>query len=778
MRFDMMKNVKNLLKMSSKRQKKFIPSLLGLLCLLAFYSANISKPQVIEQLGNLLFDRYQIWKPREYLPEVPVRIIDIDNESLEKIGQWPWPRTVIAELNDRLTNAGAAVIGYDIVFSEPDRTSPENMIGVLQNNPTAKGGLDDLKRLTPHDQILSEAFSRSNVVAGFFLVGEETDSAPTKSTGFTYSWDVKIEENGRVKEVDNVVNFNGAFAALPILGNFASGEGFVSFNPTGDGIIRRAPMVYKYDGKLYPSLSAEVIRTVQGAGAFQLKSSDGSGEVGAEDSERYLASMATGDFNWPISKNGGFYVYFTKPSPDLHKSRFISAATILDPSIPMQDWADRVAGNVVFIGTSAPGLKDVITTPMRGGEPGVLAHAQIAEQILGEGLVGGQILKRPYWIEVWELLTLLIPGVFLVFALPRMNAAWGAVFSTTLAIAIVGFSWFSFSKNLLLINPIYPLLTIFTTYGLMTIVSFYMTETERSRIKSAFSMYLSPEMVKQVSDDPNLLKLGGEEKYITILFLDIRSFSKISEALEPQEITTFLNIFLTPMTDSLQESKATIDKYIGDAIVAFWNAPLDDEAHEKNAVRAVLKMNARLEELNIKYKIQDDVKWPDDVAMGIGINSGICCVGNLGSEQRFSYSMIGDAANLASRIEGLTKQYRVSTLIGNATAQAVSDFAIIEADLIKVIGRETTERIWILAGDESLSTTSEFETLRSLHQTFLTAFRIQEWDEAAMQIPELKTLSKPYGFKGYYDVMMNRIEAYRLSPPDPDWDGVHVATAK
>ena len=773
-----MERLKTFLKLSSKQQKVFIPSLLGLLCLFGFYSANISKPPVIEQLGNLLFDRYQIWKPREYRPEVPVRIIDIDNESLEKIGQWPWPRTVVARLNDRLTEAGAAVIGYDIVFSEPDRTSPENMIALLQGNPAATDDMSNLEGLIPHDQILAQAFARSNVVAGFFLVPEKTPSSPTKSTGFTYSWDVTFAENGDVEGVETILGFDGAFAALPILGKAASGEGFVSFNPVGDGIIRGAPMVYKYDGKLYPSLSAEVIRAVQGAQAFQLKSSDGSGEVGGGGDTRYLSSIATGDFNWPVSKHGEFQVYFSKPSIELHKSRYLSAATILDTSIPMETWADRVAGNIIFVGTSAPGLKDIVTTPMRGGEPGVLVHAQIAEQILGEGLVGGQILKRPYWAEVWELLAILISGFFLVLILPRISAIWGAALSIVLALSILSHSWISFSKYLLLINPTYPFLTIVATYGLMTITAFYMTESERSRIKSAFSMYLSPEMVKQVSDDPNLLKLGGEEKYISILFLDIRSFSKISEALEPQEITTFLNIFLTPMTDTLQDSKATIDKYIGDAIVAFWNAPLDDEDHERHAVRAVLDMNILLAELNEKYEAQDEIKWPDNVAMGIGINSGVCCVGNLGSEQRFSYSMIGDAANLAARIEGLTKQYKVSSLIGDSTAKAVTDFALVEADLIKVIGRENPERIWILAGDETLCATAEFESFKSLHETFLTDFRAQNWDEAASQIPNLKTLAKPHRFDGYYDVMMDRIETYRVSPPDPDWGGVHIATSK
>ena len=415
---------------------------------------------------------------------------------------------------------------------------------------------------------------------------------------------------------------------------------------------------------------------------------------------------------------------------------------------------------------------------MRGGEPGVVAHAQITEQILGETIVGNQIIQRPYWAELWELLSLLIPGIALILLLPRISSAWGALLSAALAVFIAGFSWHSFANSLLLINPIYPLLTILTTYIVMTAASFYLTESERSRIKSAFSMYLSPEMVKQVSDDPELLTLGGEERNITILFLDIRSFSSISESLEPNEITTFLNIFLTPMTETLQLGKATIDKYIGDAIVAFWNAPLDDAEHEKNAARAVIKMNETLAESNETYNNQDEVKWPGDVSMGIGLNTGICCVGNLGSEQRFSYSMIGDSANLASRIEGLTKQYKVSSLIGNSTAEAVSDFAIVEADLIKVIGRETPERIWILAGDEQDAQKAGFKELLALHEKFLTAFRTQNWPEAREHIPALQRLAKPYAFEGYYDIMADRISVYEKTPPHKDWGGVHVATSK
>jgi adenylate cyclase len=751
--------------------------LLGLTSVLMFFVANVYKPPVIEQMGNLLFDRYQNWKPRIYRPDVPVRIIDIDNASLKSLGQWPWPRTIVARMNDRLTQAGAAVIAYDVVFSEPDRTSPESILSVLQDNPKATDQLSVIASLDKHDDIFAQSLTRSNVVLGFFLVPAQTQSSPTQSTGFTYSWDVTIDAQGNVEDINKIDTYPGAFAAIPALGRAAAGEGFVSFNPKGDGIIRKAPMIYKYGGKLYPSLSAEAIRAVQGAGAFQIKSSDGSGQIGTT-SNRSMAYLQTGNFSWPVTEDGGFQVYFTEPSAELDDLRYISAATILDESIPISTWQEKVQGNLIFIGTSAEGLKDIVTTPMRGGEPGVLAHAQIAEQILGETLFGGQILKRPYWAPQLESFAILLFGLMLVFTLPWLNAVWGAFLSLAVSLCVIAFSWYSFSASLTLVNPIYVLFTVLATYGLMTLLSFYMTESERSRIKSAFSMYLSPTMVKKVSDDPGLLTLGGEERVMTILFLDIRSFSKISESLTPQEITTFLNIFLTPMTNILQDTKATIDKYIGDAIVAFWNAPLDDEEHERNAAKAVLQMNSELTALNAKYAKQDAINWPHNVSMGIGLNTGICCVGNLGSEQRFSYSMIGDAANLASRIEGLTKQYRVSSLIGDSTAQALDDFAILEADLLTVVGRETPERIWVLAGDDKDADSSEFEDLKKVHNNFLKKYRAQDWELAQSLIPELKRQASMFEFEGYYDVMNDRINSYRENPPEEKWEGIYAATSK
>jgi len=752
------------LKFSAKRRKIMIPTVLGLLVTLGFYLAYVSKPASIEQLGNLVFDSYQKWKPREYNPDTPVRIIDIDDESIARVGQWPWPRSTMAKLNDRLANAGAGVIAYDVIFSEPDRTSPKNIVRVMRDNPMAKmvkSDFSDLENLKDHDEMFADSFRRIPVVAGFFLVQKETEKRPAYRHGFAWKG---------TKPSLIISQYAGAITTLGVLEEQIAGEGFVSFKPEGDGIVRLAPMLSGIGERMYPALSVEALRVASGAKTYILSASDGTDGMAARNTKNpEMINMRVGNFEIPTNKDGEFIVYFSKPQPE----RFIPAWQILSDEIPMAAWAAKVQGHIVFIGTGAEGLKDIVATPLRAGEPGVLVHAQIVEQI-----IDGQFLQRPYWVGMIELLALVITGVILALALPRLGASKGAVIAVFFAFLIAYGSWYGFKAEQILFNPIYPLLAILVSYLLITLSSFYITEAERSQIRSAFSMYLSPTMVKKVSEDPSLLKLGGVERELTILFLDIRSFSKISEGLEPEEITTFLNIFLSPMTTILQDNGATIDKYMGDAIVAFWNAPLDDADHERNAARAVREMMRTLGELNKRYSEQSEVKWPDEVRVGIGLNTGICCVGNLGSEQRFSYSMIGDAANLASRIEGLTKQYKVSVLVGNATASKLEALAVVEADLIQVIGRKTPERIFILAGEEDMAEADGYKVLMPLHEKFLKAYRAQKWGAAQKYIPQLRELAKSMDFEGYYDVMSARIDGYKTSPPPKDWGGVYVATSK
>lgn len=747
--------------MSRKRQW-LAPTIVGVVVTILFLLAYMVKPQSIQRLSDLFFDQIQNQSPREYNPDTPVRIIDIDDESIRRIGQWPWPRNTVAKLNSRLGDAGAAVIAYDIIFSEADRTSPENMLQVLESNPNAKGKFPEILNLKSHDSILAESFKETRVVTGFFLLGNATADLPPPRQGFSLIGD---------SPAAHLESYQGALFAIPELYNAASGAGHVSFIPDGDGVVRTAPLVGRVGDRLFPSLSAEALRVVQDVPSFAIKSANASGEWDiTKNKTPHMSMMRIGSFQVPTTSDGKIRVHYTTPQ----EARYIPAWKIMSSDPKDLDWMDKIAGHIVFIGTGAEGLKDLVTTPIKGGErPGVVVHAQIAEQI-----IQGDYISKPYWTHSVETVSILIFGGILALLLPHLKAARGIILILVMGNAIYFSSYFAFTKYAYLLDPVYPLLSIIVSYILITLTAFYMTESERSRIRGAFSLYLSPEMVKQVSENPELLTLGGEEREISILFLDVRAFSKISETMRPNEITEFLNRFLTPMTNILQSHEATIDKYIGDAIVAFWNAPLDDPLHQRNAARAVLEMQAKLADLNAKYRNQNEFRWPDTVRMGIGINTGVCCVGNLGSEQRFSYSMIGDAANLASRIEGLTKQYGLSNLIGYNTAKELNGFAVLEADIVSVVGRVQPETIFMLVGDEHVAREPDFKNLRDTHNEFLKAYRNSEWSRAKALCETLHDLSKTYKIFRYYDVMSERITSFSKTPPEGDWKGIYVAQNK
>lgn len=756
-----MKLVRPNLGVMARRRQWLIPMIVGGLVTLFSLIAYLSKPEFIEDVSNLFTDHLQRVHPRPYDPNLPVRIVDIDDESIRRIGQWPWPRTVMAELNRRLANADASVIAYDIVFSEEDRTSPENMIETLESNPAARGSFDNISTLKSHDTIFADSFGLTRVVAGLFLLGTPAESLPPPKYGFAIAGG---------NPAPSLESYQGALYAIPELHAAAAGAGHVSFIPDGDGVVRTAPMLGRVGDQLFPSLSAEALRVAQDVSTYKIKSSSGQGEWGSPDDEApSMAALQIGQFEIPTTADGKILVHYSQPSEE----RLVPAWKILSNDPNDQNWQGYIFGNIVFVGTSSEGLKDIVTTPIRGGEPGVLVHAQVVEQAIQE-----DYLYKPYWITQVEFAGLFLMGIMLTFILPQLKAIRGLILLLFLGNVIYWTSFYAFTERNLLIDPVYPLLALLTSYVLITLTSFYVTESERSRIRGAFSLYLSPDMVKELSENPELLALGGVEREISILFLDIRSFSKISESMRPQDITNFLNKFLTPMTDILQKYEATIDKYIGDAIVAFWNAPIDDPMHQKNAAKAVLEMQEKLGDLNAKYRNDKDVRWPDNVTIGVGVNTGICCVGNLGSEQRFSYSMIGDAANLASRIEGLTKQYGLSNLIGTATAKELDGFAVLDADIVSVVGRKTPERIHILVGDEKVADSTAFLKLRKAHSAFLAAYRDRKWGEAKRLAKEASNLATTFDLHRYYAVMRERVKLYEKSPPPEDWGGIYKADSK
>ncbi|MCW3837375.1 CHASE2 domain-containing protein [Sphingomonas canadensis] len=746
-----------------KRLWAAVPGLIALIVIMVLQFVQV--PQV-ERLGPLLFDGFQRAAPRPF-EDTAVRVVDIDDETLKRLGQWPWPRSDVAELTRRLTDAGAAAIGFDVVFAEPDRTSPAILAARAEKEGAAPEALAALKALPDNDAVFAETLANSPVVLAYFLNNEPKGAPIEPKAGFATTG---------TSPDKSVVNFTNAIRPLKQLNDAAMGNGFVSLQPDLDGIVRKPALLAAVDGQLLPSLAAETLRVAQGAGSIIVKSSDASGELGADGSGSFesagsqVASLKIGDFEIPTTARGEFNVYYTKPAPQ----RIVPAWKILTGALTPEQMEQEFGGRIVLIGTGAAGLRDLVSTPVAERELGVVVHAQVIEQVLLK-----KFLVRPYDKVFWfETMGTPLLGLLLALLLPFLGAIRGAVVGILLSAGMVAASWLAFRQGMMLLDPTYPVLAILAVYVTSTAFTYYREEKQRAYIHQAFDRYLSPDLVQRIVDDPSRLELGGEEREMTVLFCDVRSFSAISEKLSPQEIIRFLIAFLTPMCDILLARKATIDKFIGDAILAFWNAPLDDPDQYGNAARGALAMVDRLKQLNREMPGGTE-PWPGEVSIGIGLNAGPCCVGNMGSAQRLSYSLIGDTVNLASRIEGLTKYYGVPILMGSALQERLREFATLPVDLVRVVGRDAPEQLHVLLGDEAMAAAPAFGEFAKAHEAMLNAYRAQDWDAAqALADQGIEGPAAAYGLVKLYALIQGRIALYRENPPGADWDGVYQATEK
>ncbi|MEM7424492.1 MAG: adenylate/guanylate cyclase domain-containing protein [Pseudomonadota bacterium] len=710
------------------------------------------QPLIIESLSLSVFDTYQRIKPREQT-DSPVLVIDIDEASLKARGQWPWPRTDLAELVARLTNLGAAAIAFDMVFSEPDRTSPQRMAETLKRLDLLKENAD-LGALPDNDRILAEILRQTPAIGGMILVHEPNENRPPLKRGTSH---------GGTNPATYLPKFKGATSNLKILDEAPPGLGYFSFEPDRvDRVVRRLSLVSALQETVYPSLVAEALRVAQNEDSIFIKSNDGSGEWSA-GSEGGIVLVKVGQMVIPTNEVGEIWIYYSGQRP----GRVLPAQSILDADqAKLQALQQRVAGKIVLVGTSAPGLLDIRATPLSSSTAGVEVHAEALEQI-----IAGIFLTRPDWAVGAERWAMIFAALALILIMPKAGPAWCAVLGGVIVTCTLAGSWTAFVRQGYLFDPVYPILGTTAVYLTVSGILFLTAERERRVVRRAFSQYLSPAMVEQLADDPNALQLGGEDKELTILFSDVRGFTRISETLSPQELTRLMNGFLTPMSDTLMEHGATIDKYIGDAIMAFWNAPLDVDDHAGRACEAALAMIARLEEVRRETG--------HDIQIGVGLNTGNCSVGNFGSNQRFNYSVLGDSVNLAARIEGLTKGYGVELLVGETTAKAASSFALLEADLIRVVGKQTPERVFALLGDAAVAGSANFEAMKSAHDEGLAAYRAQEWAAATAAFERAAGLqSAGLDRSGLQSLYLQRIAGLQAKPPPANWDGVTDATGK
>jgi adenylate cyclase len=723
--------------------------------ILAALALRVWDPTPVARLRSLVFDSYQRLSPRAFDPSLPVRIIDIDEESLKHVGQWPWPRTVLAELVDKLAASGAAAIGFDMVFPEPDRMSPANALRFWPKSDALSGLREEVEKLPTNDQVFAEAIGKTPVVLGF-IASPAATSLPETKAGFAHGGDDPRLFAPR---------YPGAAASLKQLQDAAQGGGSLNWIPEHDQIIRSMPMVIAIGDTLFPSFAADMLRLAQGASTYMVKSSGASGEH-AFGEKTGIVSLRVGDFEIPTEAHGQMWIRFTSES----KERYLPAWKVLNGEIG----ADAIEGRILLIGTSAAGLLDLRATPLDPSVPGVSLHAQAIEQILQ-----GAYLQRPDFATPAELLFILVIGLLIAFLIYRMGALGSAVLGGAAIAAVIGVSWYAFDVPGWLVDPIYPAIALTAIYLAGTLVVFLRTERERNRVRHAFSHYMAPALVKRLADDPSRLKLGGETRDMTLLFSDVRGFTGISEGLDAEELTRFLNSLFTPLSNIILEEQGTIDKFMGDAVMAFWNAPLDDSAHPSHACSAALRMMREMEILNERWREEAETKGRPykPVRLGIGLNTGMCCVGNLGSETRFDYSVIGDNVNVASRLEGQSKTYDVGTVVGESTTARAPDFAFLELDLLKVKGKTEATRAFALLGDHVLRNSQSFIALAERHREFLARYRAKDWDAAEALSRECEKLNTSR-LDRLYELYRERIAYFRINPPPPDWDGAAEALSK
>jgi adenylate cyclase len=528
---------------STLRVSRVAPLVISSAVLLLGLALQIADPPLVADLRNKVYDILQRTAPRPYV-DAPVRIVDIDDETLARHGQWPWPRTLVAELIRRLAEAGSASIALDILFSEPDRTSPAQVIPLWPSTPATEALRSQAGELPDHDDILARTIGAANVVTGFVLTGGAPGRMPAERAGFAVAG-----EDARLF----VRSFPGAVVDLPNIEAAAPGSGSINVVPDGDGIVRRAPLIIAGGETLYPSLAAEALRLALGASSYLVKTIGASG-LDELSTQIGVVELKLGDFIARTDEQGQVVLYDSGPVAE----RVIPAWRVFDASFD----PTTVAGRIMLIGTSAAGLKDLRATPLNPLAAGVEVHAQIIEQI-----VNGTYLSRPPWLALAELLFLLAFGVGMIVVV----ALWGALYGlVAVVIAVVG-AWQAFAAAQVLTAPLLPVVALAVLYLVAGVTSYLRVEGERRRVRDAFSHYMSPVMVARLANNPAQLKLGGEVREMSIMFSDIRGFTDLSERLQdaPEELTFVVNRFFTAMTDRILECGGTIDKYMGDAVMAF-----------------------------------------------------------------------------------------------------------------------------------------------------------------------------------------------------------------
>ena len=737
-----------------KRHSKLIG--LGLILVLVFLgsAAKIYQIGFIQQLDNILFDyRLKLTMPRGV--DDRIVILDIDEKSLKEEGRWPWSRNRLALLMDKLFDRdGVAVAGFDVVFAEKDESSGYKVLQELARKqlkdvPKFKSTLAQIKPQLDYDNLFAGKLRNRNVVLGYYFTHSVNSAEKNVSGALPEPTFSPGTFNGRPVKF---TQWNGYGGNLPELQENAAGAG--DFNPQvdSDGEVRRVPMIVEYNGAYYESLSLAVMRTLLGSSKLTPGYADKctNGYVCLESLD---LSSAQGNFRIPLDEDVSTLVPYRGERGSF---RYVSITDVLHDRITPDELKDKI----VLIGTTAPGLMDLRSTPVDTVYPGVEIHANMIA-----GIIDQNLKEKPPYAMGAELVLLFITGVALSLLLPLLTP----VKATLLTIVALGASlggnmaiWHYANLSLPLASGVLMILGLFAldmSYG-------YFIESRTKRlISNLFGKYVPTELVDEMSKNPEqVVSMDGESREMTILFSDVRGFTTISEGLDPKELSQLMNAFLSPLSAVINKHHGKVDKYMGDCIMAFWGAPKPEPEHARNAILAGIEMQKKLHELQPEFKQRG---WPE-IHVGVGINTGKVSVGNMGSEVRVAYTVMGDAVNLASRLEGITKQYGVGVMVGENTKNAVPDFVYRELDQVRVKGKKEPVAIYEPIGPNGEVDEAVLDELKIFDQA-LKMYRAQNWDQAELQLDNLR---HKFPDCKLYQVYTERVAYFRQNPPGAEWDGV------
>ena len=743
--------------MQLQRIVRLVLSALILLVLL-IDTSGLYKYPFIKQLENWTYDaRLNFTRPDSI--DDRVVIVDIDENSLAEVGRWPWGRDKLATIVNNLFNHYEVdVVGFDIVFAEKDESSGLEKFeqlarGSLKNDALFQQALDEIRPSLRHDEIFAESLIGKNIVLGYYFKtnlqeGETgvTGLLPPALTKMDVQWSERLP-------INKAVGFGGN---LEILQASAKSGGYFD-NPfvDADGVFRRVPLVQSFQGYLFASLALATAQAHLDASGIELAVET----EGTRGGKEYYAleTINLKNHRVPVDANGAVFVPYRGRQGSFP---YIPAHEVLSRKTNPIALKDKV----VLVGTSAPGLLDLRSTPVQNIYPGVEVHANIISGILDD-----RIKHKPAWTIGYEFVLLVVIAFSMALLLPPLSPLLAAAGTLGLTGIVLAGTFIAWNGNLIL--PLAsPLLLILLMFMLHMSYGFFIESRGKRQLAHLFGHYIPPELVDEMSESPDEYSLEGENREMTVLFSDVRGFTSISEGMDPKQLTQLMNALLTPMTRVIHKNRGTIDKYMGDAIMSFWGAPLADSEHARHALYAAMEM---MDELKI---MQEDFKqrgWPA-VNIGIGLNTGDMNVGNMGSEFRMAYTVLGDAVNLGSRLEGLTKNYGVNIIVSESTKDAIPEFAFRELDLVRVKGKNEPVAIFEPIGhknDLEKSVKSEL----TAYKKALMNFRAQSWDKAEL---DFFNLNRAYPDRLLYQVYLDRIAVYRGEPPGEDWDGVFTHTTK